>query len=360
MAVKLKDDVYRLLHEGTVIPAYPLALNEDRTLDEFNQRVLTHYYINSGAGGIAVGVHTTQFEIRDPAINLFEPVLKIASEEINRANLERPFIKIAGICGDVNQAVDEALLANKYGYDIGLLSMGGLQDLTEAQILSRTEKVAEVIPVFGFYLQPSVGGRIFSYNFWEKFMEIQNVVAVKTAPFNRYQTLDVLRAVCHSSRRDDIAVYTGNDDNIVADLLTTYEMNINGEMVRKEFVGGLLGHWAVWTQKAVTLMEEIKAAKKEHKDYHKLLMKGTQITDSNAAFFDINNNFQGCIPGINEVLARQGLLKGNFCLNPKEVLGPGQAEEITRVSKSYPHLSDEKFIQENIELWRQTVRETMD
>lgn len=357
MTLTLKPELKALLHEGTVMPAYPLALNPDRSFDEYTQRVLTHYYLDAGVGGLAVGVHTTQFEIRDPEHNLFETILKVAAEEIDRAQLDRPFIKLAGICGPTEQAVAEAELAVKYGYDMGLLSMGSLPNYSEADLLERTKAVAAVMPVFGFYLQPSVGGRIFTYDFWEKFMEIDNVVAVKTAPFNRYQTLDVLRAVCHSSRIDEIAVYTGNDDNIVADLLTPYEMNVNGKMVQKEFLGGLLGHWAVWTQKAVELMAEVKEAKRTQIGYRELLMKGTQITDANAAFFDLNNDFQGCIPGINEMLARQGLLQGNYCLNPDEVMGPGQAEELTRVSQDYPHLNDDAFIKENLEKWRQLVKE---
>lgn len=356
MATVLKPEIKQLLHEGTVMPAYPLALNSDRTFDEFNQRVLTHYYLEAGVGGLAVGVHTTQFEIREPEHNLYETLLRIAAEEIERAALERPFIKLAGICGPTEQAVAEAQLAVKYGYDMGLLSMGSLPDYTEADLLERTKAVAEIMPVFGFYLQPSVGGRVFTYDFWQKFMAIDNVVAVKTAPFNRYQTLDVLRAVCHSPRIDEIAVYTGNDDNIVADLLTPYEMNVNGQMVQKEFLGGLLGHWAVWSQKAVALLAEIKAAKVSKKGYRELLMIGTQVTDANAAFFDIKNDFQGCIPGINEMLARQGLLQGNYCLNPDEVMGPGQAEELTRVSEDYPHLNDDVFIQENLDKWRRLVK----
>lgn len=355
--MRLKPELKDLLHQGTVMPAYPLALNPDRSFDEFNQRVLTHYYLDAGAGGLAVGVHTTQFEIREPEHNLYETILKVAAEEIERAKLERPFIKLAGICGPTEQAINEAKLAVKYGYDMGLLSMGSLPNYTEADLLERTKAIAEIMPVFGFYLQPSVGGRIFTYDFWEKFMEIDNVVAVKTAPFNRYQTLDVLRAVCHSSRRDEIAVYTGNDDNIVADLLTPYEMNVDGKLVQKEFLGGLLGHWAVWTKKAVELMAEINEAKKTQQGYRELLMKGTQVTDSNAAFFDLNNNFQGCIPGINEMLARQGLLQGNYCLNPAEVMGPGQAAELTRVSEDYPHLSDDEFIQGNLAKWRELVKQ---
>ena len=343
----LTEELKTLLHEGTVIPAHPLALNEDRTLDEHNQRQLTRYYIESGAGGIAVAVHSTQFEIRDPEINLFERVLALATEEIEKADLQRPFIKIAGICGSQEQAISEAKIAVDLGYDIGLLSMGGLQGLTETEILDRARAVASVIPVFGFYLQPSVGGRIFSYDFWREFVDIENVEAIKCASFNRYQTLDVMRAVANSPRKDEIVMYTGNDDNIVADLLTSYEFNVNGEFVKVDFKGGLLGHWAVWTQKAVELMEEIKAFKEspDGSRAERLLSKGIEITDVNAALFDPANDFRGCIPGIHEVLRRQGLLKGIWCLNPEEVPSPGQIEEIDRVYKDYPELNDDVFVE---------------
>ena len=345
---KLSAALKAHLMAGTVFPANPLALNADRTIDEAKQRQLTRYYMASGAGGIAVGVHSTQFEIRDPKINLLETVLKLAAEEVEKATLDRPFIKIAGICGPTAQAKAEAELALKYGYDMGLLSMGGLQDWTEDQILDRVREVASIIPVFGFYLQPSVGGRIFSYDFWLKFAEIENVEAIKCASFNRYQTLDVMRAVAHSSRCEQIAMYTGNDDNIVADLLTTYQFNINGKKVEKQFIGGLLGHWAVWTQKAVALLAEVKAykANKNQAAADALLTKGIEITDVNAAMFDPANHFHGCIPGIHEILRRQGLLNGIWCLNPNEQLSVGQADEITRVYEAYPHLNDDDFVKQ--------------
>lgn len=334
------------LHQGTVIPAHPLALDATRQLDEAMQRQLTRYYIASGAGGIAVGVHSTQFEIREPQHNLFEKVLALAAEEVQKAQLERPFIKVAGICGPTHQALAEAETALSLGYDMGLLSMGGLQGWTEAQILDRVRAVAAIIPVFGFYLQPSVGGRIFSYGFWEQFAEIENVMAIKCASFNRYQTLDVMRAVAQSSRRDQIAMYTGNDDNIVADLLTTYRFEVGGQVFEKEFVGGLLGHWAVWTQKAVELLEEVKAckAKGTGADWSRLLTKGIAVTDVNAVMFDPANQFHGCIPGMHEFLRRQGLLKGIWCLNPQEVMSAGQSEEIDRVYHDYPELNDDAFV----------------
>lgn len=349
---KIKPEILNLLREGTVIPAHPLALNSKRQLDEKRQRALSRYYMDAGAGGIAVGVHTTQFEIRDKDINLFEPVLRLAAEEVDNANLNRPFIRIAGLCGPTEQAVSEAELAVSMGYDLGLLSPGGLGDWTEAEIIKRTQKVAEVIPVFGFYLQPAVGGRLLSYEFWKDFADIPGVMAIKMAPFNRYQTLDVVRAVCHSSRRDEIALYTGNDDNIVADLLTTYRVIVDGQEIEKDIVGGLLGHWAVWTQKAVELVETIKEIKKQPQPLlNDLLIEGIQVTDSNAAFFDAANDFKGCIPGIHEVLRRQGLLEGCYCINPEELLSPGQVDEITRVYQDYPDLNDDEFVKKNLDKW---------
>jgi dihydrodipicolinate synthase/N-acetylneuraminate lyase len=333
--------------EGLVIPALPLSLDEFRIFDEENQRLLTNYYIQSGAGGIAAAVHSTQFEIRLSEHNLFEKVLRVTAEVIEEARLGRPFVKIAGICGQIDQAVREARIAVELDYDMGLLSMGGLQNLTEDQILKRTEEVARVIPVFGFYLQPSVGGRIFSYDFWSRFVEIENVEAIKCASFNRYQTLDVVRAVANSSRRDDIALYTGNDDNIVQDLLSVYRFNVRGEEVDLGFRGGLLGHWAVWTNKAVELLEKVKDYKKQpsYDKWKDLQVISNQTTDVNAVLFDAAHDFHGCIPGIHEVLRRQGLMKGIWCLNPEEVLSPGQYEEISRVYRDYPDLNDDKFVE---------------
>lgn len=343
----IKDDVKKLLHEGTIIPAHPLALDANRKLDEKRQRGLTQYYIACGTGGIAVGVHTTQFEIRDPKINLYGRVLELAADEVKSASPDRAFIKVAGIVGPTKQALAEAETAVKFGYDLGLLSMGGLKDWTEDQIIDRVRAVAEVIPVFGFYLQPSVGGRIFTYDFWHKFAAIRNVHAIKIAAFNRYQTLDVVRAVCNSGRESEIALYTGNDDNIVADLLTTYRFERDGKVIEKEFVGGLLGHWAVWTRKAVELLQDIKRCKSNGgPTVAQLLTRGVEITDMNAAIFDPAHSFHGCIPGIHEVLRRQGLLDGRWSLNPHEELSPGQLEEIDRVCKAYPHLTDDDFVKE--------------
>lgn len=345
MAAQLSAEKESILRQGTVIPAHPLALNVNRKLDEAHQRLLSQYYLASGAGGIAVGVHSTQFAIRNPQVNLYEKVLALAAEEVAKSGKEMSFIKIAGICGDTPQAVREAETSLHYGYDLGLLSMGGLQGKTEAEILERTRAIAEIMPVFGFYLQPSVGGRIFSYDFWLQFANIDNVLAIKAAPFNRYQTLDLVRAVCHSGRRDKITLYTGNDDNIVADLLTTYQFEIDGQTVSKRFEGGLLGHWAVWTHASVKLFEEIKRCRDAgYADTAELLAKGVAVTDMNAAIFDPAHAFHGCIPGIHEVLRRQGLMQGTWCLDPNEKLSAGQAEEITRVCQAYPELTDDDFV----------------
>lgn len=341
----INPEIKSLLLQGTVIPAHPLALHESRKMDERRQRILTRYYIACGCGGVAAGVHTTQFEIRDPAIALLEPVLKIITEEIEQAALTRPFIRVAGICGTTEAALKDAELAVKYRYDLGLVSFGGLQAYSEKQLIRHIEAISSVIPVFGFYLQPAVGGRIVSYDFWKDFADIPNVHAIKVAAFNRYQTLDVVRAVCNSARRDEIALYTGNDDNIVADLLTPYRFVINGTCVEKKFVGGLLGHWAVWTKRATALFYEIKQSiAGDNKGIVELLSKGIEITDMNAALFDAKNFFRGSIAGIHEVLRRQGLMEGTWCLSSRERLSDGQIEEIDRICGQYPQYTDDEFV----------------
>lgn len=330
----------QLLHQGLCIPAHPLALDSNRRLDERRQRALTRYYLAAGAGGLAVGVHTTQFAIRDPQIGLFKPVLALAAEEMDRSR--RPLARIAGICGLTSQAVAEAALLNELGYHAGLLSLGALRAATEDAMIDHCRAVAEVIPVIGFYLQSSVGGRALPYSFWRRFAEIENVVAIKMAPFNRYQTLDVIRAVMEAGR-DDIALYTGNDDNIVPDLVTPFRLG--GQ--ERRIVGGLLGHWSVWTRRAVELMERCQGEAASPS----LLRLGTEVTDSNAAFFDAANGFRGCIAGLHEVLRRQGLLKGLWCLDEQETLGPGQQAEIDRVYAAYPHLNDDAFIEKHRDEW---------
>jgi len=340
----------KLLQQGTVIPAHPLALNRDLHLDENRQRRLTRYYLAAGVGGLAVGVHTTQFSIRRPEVKLLEPVLQLAAEEIKQAQLDRPFIKIAGICGPTAQAVEEAGLAVKYGYDLGLVSLGGLKDFSEEQLIEHIKTITGIIPVFGFYLQPAVGGRLLSYAFWEKLAELPGVHAIKTAPFNRYQTLDVVRAVCHSSRREKIALYTGNDDNIIADLLSTYRFTINGTTIEKRFAGGLLGHWSVWTHQVVEIFENIKSCiNNNYVGLQELLTLGIAVTDMNAAIFDPGHAFRGSIAGIHEVLRRQGLLEGIWCLDKEEILSPGQLQEINRVTSQYSYLTDNEFVKDFLE-----------
>jgi len=343
--MELKPGIKRLLHEGTVIPAHPLALNQDLTINEDRQRNLTRYYLESGVGGVAVGVHTTQFEIRKPEFNYLETVLRLANEEINSESGKRPLIKVAGICGPTKQALKETELALKHGYDLGLVSLGGLNTWSDAELIKHMETISELIPVFGFYLQPSVGGRLLSFEYWRDFVEIPNVHAIKVAAFNRYQTLDVVRAVAFSKRSNEIALYTGNDDNIVADLVTSYQFDVNGKQVEKRFVGGLLGHWAVWTKRAVELLAEIKqCVANNNSGIDKLLSKGIAVTDMNAVIFDAKNAYRGCIAGIHEVLRRQGLMEGTWCLNPAEKLSEGQAEEIDRIYEAYPGLTDDEFV----------------
>lgn len=353
MPARLLVKKRELLAEGTVIPAHPLALTSEKKLNEKYQRGLTRYYMDAGAGGIAVGVHSTQFEIRDEKYSLYEPVLALASEEVDKANLKRPFLKIAGVCGETEQALKETEIACNLNYDMVLLSMGGLPHYSEEQLLERTSQIAKKMPVFGFYLQPAAGGRILSYDFWRQFAEITNVLAIKTAPFNRYYTLDVVRAVCSSSRRDKISIYTGNDDNIIVDLFTKYQFNIDGKMVEKQIVGGLLGHWAVWTKKAVELFEAIKVQRKGEVFDPAWLTANVQVTDTNAAFFDPMNQYKGCISGIHEVLRRQGLMENILCLSDQEKLSPGQSEEIDRVYRMYPQLNDDLFVKKNLSKWHE-------
>ena len=344
--MSLSSVLQKHLHDGAFIPAHPLALTNDKKLDEYAQRRLTRYYMEAGVGGIAVGVHTTQFEIRDPKFNLYEIVLRLAIEEVEKANLQRPFLKIAGVCGGTEQALEETKIAKALGYDMVLLSNGGLHEYSEKDLIERTKVVADELPVFGFYLQPAVGGRIFSYEFWGEFANIQNVVGIKMAPFNRYLTLDVIRAVCASPRRDEIALYTGNDDNIILDLFTTYAFEVEGKKETKSIVGGLLGHWSVWTHEAVNLFEQLKQARLHDKLDKQWFSIAQDVTDANSAFFDSKNAFKGSIAGINEVLRRQGLLQGNWCLTDHEVLSTGQAEEIDRVYATYPKLNDDAFVQD--------------
>jgi dihydrodipicolinate synthase/N-acetylneuraminate lyase len=387
------------LGAGLVIPACPLALNARREIDERRQRGLFRYYIAAGAGGLAVGVHTTQFAIREPKFGLFKPVLELAAAELRSSRPEeahsvksemlqttadgikpkdpptefpsqegsrvgssspaagatRPtaatIIGVAGICGKTRQAVAEAALTHELGYHAGLLSLGALPDASTDELLAHCRAVAEVIPLVGFYLQPAAGGRELPFAFWRRFAEIENVVAIKIAPFNRYQTLDLIRAIAEAGR-EDIALYTGNDDTIVIDLVTPFRFSVGGRTVERRIVGGLLGHWAVWTKRAVELHAECRRVVVTGQPVPvELLQRAVEVTDANAAFFDAAHGYAGCIPGIHEVLRRQGLLEGIWCLDPKETLSPGQREAIDRVHRAYPHLNDDEFVAQHREEW---------
>lgn len=348
----MQDTVRAALQEGQVIPAHPLALDVSGRLDERRQRALTRYFIAAGAGGLALGVHTTQFAIRDPKVGLLEPLLTIAREELDRADAKRdvPLIRIGGICGTTDQALREADLLAQLGYHAGLLSLAALKDSDDATLIAHCETVGGRLPLIGFYLQPSIGGRVLSYGFWRRFAELPAVVAVKIAPFNRYQTLDVVRAIVDAGR-DDIALYTGNDDSIVNDLVTAFRFARGGAAIERRIIGGLLGHWAVWTRGAVALLDECHAATRAGQVPASLLQRGAEVTDANAAFFDAAHGFAGCIAGIQEVLRRQGLLASARCLDPHETLSPGQAAEIDRVCRAYPHLADDEFVAANLEKW---------
>ena len=347
----MPQEVREAMKRGVAIPAHPLAVTAERRLDERRQRALSRYYIAAGAGGLAVGVHTTQFEIRDPAYGLYEPVLRLAADVMNR---EAPadFIRIAGICGRTAQAAGEAETARSLGYHAGLLSLTAMKGATDDELISHCRAVADTIPVMGFYLQPAVGGLLLSHGFWRQFVELEGVVAIKIAAFNRYHTLDVIRALVESGRHEDITLYTGNDDNIVMDLLTEHAFQCGDSRRSVRFKGGLLGHWAVWTKNAAEMLNACHAASATGGPVPQaLLTRAIEVTDCNAAFFDPAHDFAGCIPGIHEVLRRQGLLEGTWCLNPNETLSPGQFEEIDRVCRAYPHLNDDHFVAEHLDDW---------
>ncbi len=350
MIPQLQTEINAILKKGVVIPAHPLALTAQRTLDERRQRALTSYYIDAGVGGLAVGVHTTQFAIHDPKIGLYEPVLALAMETMtHRENMRgKSLVKIAGVIGETAQAVREAGFAREIGYHAALLNVSALRESSIDELISHCSEVSKIIPLFGFYLNPQIGGRVLDYDFWRRFVEIENVVAIKVAPFNRYQSIDVIRAVADAGRENDIALYTGNDDAIIHDLITPFEFH--GKKLR--IVGGLLGHWAVWTKRAVEQLEEIHSIMQSESSVpHEMMKRATEVTDANGAFFDARNNFAGCIPGILEVLRRQGIIEGIWCVDANETLSAGQMQEIDRVYRAYPHLNDDEFVKERINEW---------
>ncbi|WP_339630889.1 dihydrodipicolinate synthase family protein [uncultured Sneathiella sp.] len=344
----IPKETLSVFRRGGVIPAQPLALNSERKLDPRRQRALSRYYLDAGSAGIAVGVHTTQFAIRD--VGLYEPVLRLAAEEAESWVERTPFM-VAGVVGKTDQALSEAKIAKSLGYHAVLLGLAALNDASVDELVTHCQKVADVMPVVGFYLQHAVGGRNLPYAFWKQFAEIENVVGIKLAPFNRYKTLDVVRGVADAGAKDRITLYTGNDDHIVGDLLTPFPVEINGQPDTINIVGGLLGHWSVWTRKAVELVEEISALRGQETIPVTWWTRDAAVTDSNGAFFDAANDYRGVIAGLHEVLRRQGLLEGIWCLDPAEDLGPGQLAEIDRVYKSYPELNDDDFVRQNLDRW---------
>ena len=351
------------LRSGCVIPAHPLALQSDNRIDERHQRALTRYYLAAGAGGLAVGVHTTQFAIHEPKIGLYRPVLELAIETARQfttlplgtpygAAASREPIMIAGVVGDTKLALEEAHAARQLGYHLGLLSLTALKEKSIDELIGHSRQVSEVIPIMGFYLQEAISKMTLPAEFWQKFVTIPNVLGIKIAPFNRYQSLDVLEAVARSGRAGEIALYTGNDDNIILDLLTRHEFKIGGRSVSLRIAGGLLGQWACWTKKAVEHLDRIKSIRENNTPVpHELLTLAGQLTLANKAIFDAENQFRGCISGISYVLKRQGLLKDINTIDPDERLSPGQAERIDRIIRDYPHLTDDDFVKENLHEW---------
>ncbi len=332
-----------ILHEGTVIPAIPLTLDENRKFDVVSQRRIVRYYMTAGAGGIAAAVHSTQFEIRDPKHNLFRPVLETVISEIEAFEKEtgKTIVRVAGVCGKISQACSEALLAKDLGYDAVLLSPGGLSDLTEEDLLDRTREVAKIMPVIGFYLQEAVGGRKLSRKYWKALADIPGVMAIKCACFERYRTQDLVKGVMESARADEVALYTGNDDHIVMDLLTPFVHD--GK--KKYFVGGLLGQWSVWTNRAVEIFNRCRETRETGIVPAELLTVAEHLTEANGAVFDVANRFAGCIPGMHYILKKQGLMETVHCLNPEETLSEGQAEEIDRLWAAYPEIADDSFVE---------------
>ncbi len=341
-------DPIEIIRQGTVIPAHPLALDADRKLDRRRQRALSRYYLDAGAGGLAVGVHTTQFEIREAG--LYQDVLTLAAETAADWS-DRPLAMVAGLVGRTEQATEEARIARSLGYNAGLLSLAAMKNQDTDALIDHCRAVSEVIPLVGFYLQPAVGGMELDAEFWRRFAAIPNVIAIKVAPFNRYRTLDVVRGVVAAGAEDRISLYTGNDDHIVLDLVTPFTAMRDGKPVTVRFVGGLLGHWSVWTKSAVDIYRRCRAVSSEDAVPAEMLALDSRVTDCNAAFFDVANAFRGCIAGCHEVLRRQGLLEGVWCLDPEEGLSPGQADEIDRVLSQHGDLADDDFVSENLERW---------
>jgi hypothetical protein len=345
---QLPPEILSMIRRGVAIPAHPLALDAERQFDRRRQRALTRYYVDSGVGGLAVGVHTTQFAIRE--IGLYEPVLAAAMED-SKAWADRPLVMVAGICGKTEQAITEAQTAVRLGYHAGLLSLSALKGASADEIIAHCRRVGEEIPLVGFYLQPAVGGMSLDAAFWEQFAAIENVLAIKVAPFNRYRTLDVVRGIVAARAEGRVTLYTGNDDHIVLDLVTPFTAMRDGKPVTVRFKGGLLGHWSVWTRNAVRMLDQLQQVVEAGPLSPEILALDSRVTDCNSAFFDVAHDFHGCIAGCHEILRRQGLLEGTWCIDPHERLSPGQMEEIDRVSRDHADLSDDSFVAENLHRW---------
>jgi hypothetical protein len=346
---EIPADVLAILRRGAVLPAHPLALDDERQFDRVSQRALSRYYIDAGSGGLAVGVHATQFQIRD--VGLYRPVLELAMETA-AAWTKRPLVMIAGVIGKTAQAVEEARTAHALGYHAVLLGLGAMKGASEDELIAHCNSVAREMPLIGFYLQTAVGGIPLSRGFWTRFAAIDNVIAIKVAPFNRYKTLDVAFGVAAAGAEERITLYTGNDDHIVADLVTPLRVRTGQRDVVLRFKGGLLGHWSVWTRSAVQLLDKVHAGAGKGAVPDDILALDSMVTDCNAVVFDVAHDFAGCIPGCHEILRRQGLLRSIHCLDPKEVLSPGQAAEIDRLYATYPELTDDAFVKQNLERWR--------
>ena len=345
----LPAPILSTLRHGAVIPAHPLALGPDRQFDRQSQRAISRYYVDAGSGGLAVGVHSTQFAIRE--VGLYRPVLELAIETA-RDWTDRPLVMIAGAVGRTAQAVEEARTARALGYHAVLLSLAAMKGAGEDELIEHCSAVAAEMPLVGFYLQTAVGGIPLSRDFWSRFAAIDNVVAIKVAPFNRYRTLDVAHGVVQAQAEDRITLYTGNDDHIVADLLMPLVVRTGNREVTLRFKGGLLGHWSVWTRGAVEMLERLKVSVRAGTLPPELLALDSFVTDCNSVVFDVANDFAGCIPGCHEILRRQGLMSSTACLDPQETLSPGQSDGIDRLYATYPELADDAFVAANLARWR--------
>jgi hypothetical protein len=336
------------LRDGVVIPAHPLALDDEGAVDLRAQRALTRYYLAAGVHGVAVGVHTTQFELHEDR-GLLTEVWRLAATTADESG--RAPVLVAGLTGDTADAVVEGQIAVEAGYEVALLCPWGMADVTEAAMVERARAVGEVLPTIGFYLQESVGGRRLGRDYWRRLFDLESVVAVKTAPFDRYRTNDVVQALLEHDRWDEVAVLTGNDDNIVHDLITPYRRQVCGQEREVRATGGLLGQWAVGARAAVDVVARVAQAMASGAVPTSILRSAAEFVDVNAAVFDVDHDFAGCVAGVNEVLRQQGLVPTVRCLGKRDILSPGQAEQIAQVRERYPNVLDEEFVATHRDDW---------